>query len=362
MNRFTNAMETLKPRRAVTLQDVARAAGVAKATASYALSGKGQLTPETREAVLRAARELSFEPNPHALRLSNGRSENLVGLFSRHLDLGVGAEKLMLIQQGLGALGYRVPIYTGGYEVNGVGVSTEAGDAALLADLRRQQPRALICNADGLGEASIAELRRFIQEGGVVVTYDYDLDLDCDQVIFDREDNTYRGARHLLELGHREIGLYMPGAKKGPEHPRQQGYFRALREFGATFRPDWMFHGEDYEEGGAGLARNFLAQRERPKAMCVVNDDAAAAFVTELGRASVRVPEDLSVVSYDDLPIARYHPVGLTSVSQPVADIAESAVQLLCRRFENAGAPTRRVVVRGELKVRQSAIKAANYN
>lgn len=351
MNRF-KAMK-----RAVTIQDVARHAGVAKATASYALSGKGQLALETREAVLMAARELGFEPNLNAQRLSSGRCTDTIGLFAVRLDLGVSAQKLQRIQSLLCARGYRVPVFTGGFQLDGQ-PANDQDTAAFLSDLRRQKPLAIICNAVSLGPASLAELERFQGEGGTLVVYDHPNTLDCDKVVFDRTHNTYLAAKHLLELGHREIGLYMPGDYPAPlpnkPHPRIAGFRQALEEFGATLNPQWLWHGGQYEEGGAILGEKFLALKHRPTALCVVNDAAAVAFCSTLLRAGLRVPEDVSVVAHDDLPIARYFSIQLTAVSNPVEAIAQNAVELLLHRLHNPAAPFSTRVLRGELTPRAS--------
>ena len=343
--------------RAVTIQDVARHAGVAKATASYALSGKGQLAPETRETVLMAARELGFEPNVNAQRLSSGRCSDTIGLFAVRLDLGVGAQKVQRIQSLLAAQGFRVPVFTGGFQLDGQ-AARDSETAVFLSDLRRQKPVAIVCNAVSLGPASLAELQKFQGEGGALVVYDHPNELGCDKVIFDRAHNTELAARHLLELGHREIGLYMPGEPATPlpaePHPRIAGFRAALEAFGVSFNPDWLWNGGQYEEGGAALAENFLRARNRPSAICVVNDDAAAGFCSALLRAGWRIPDDLSVVSHDDLPIARFFSIPLTTVSNPVEAVAQNVVELLLHRLQNPDAPFSSRVLRGELCVRAS--------
>ena len=85
---------------------------------------------------------------------------------------------------------------------------------------------------------------------------------------------------------------------------RLRGFRRALAEVGLPMREEWFFQNPTYERGGAEMARRFLAMRDRPTALCIVNDYVALAFVVEVMRAGLRVPEDVSVVSHDDQPIA----------------------------------------------------------
>lgn len=337
-----------------TIQDVARAANVAKATASYALSGKGHLSPATREHVLRAARQLGFEPNVHAQRLSNGHSHDMICLFSLYLDLGVGAQKMQVIQTLLSQSGHQVPIYTCGYNHQ-----DEALQKSLMFGLRRQRPRAVICNTQDLGEGAREELALMQREGTLLACYDYELDLPCDQVIFDRDDNTYQTARFLLQSGHRQIAFlhHMRHLENGP---RSRGFERALAEAGLKPEPGQYFSADclDYEEGGQRMAQWYLGlpHAKRPTGVCILNDFAAHAFITEVRAAGIAVPQQLSVVSHDDLPVARYGATPLTSVSHPATEIARQTARLLESRLvgEYSG-PPRKVMVRGELKVRQSS-------
>ena len=247
-------MTTSQRRKPATIQDVVRAAGVTKATASYTFSGKRQVTPATRASVLRAAEALGYEPNFLAQRLSNGpHCGNTIGLFSGHL--------------------------------------------------------------------------------------------------------TYEAARHLLELGRRRIGFYTNGGLPGGS--RLTGFRRALAEFGAPLREQWLFSGY-HEDGGARTALAFLNLAERPTGLCMVNDYAATAFIGTAQRAGIRVPEDVSVVSHADMPIARHGATPLTTMTHPVEIIVRHVVELLASRLENRHAdPPREIVVRGELVRRQSARQAS---
>jgi DNA-binding LacI/PurR family transcriptional regulator len=183
--------------------------------------------------------------------------------------------------------------------------------------------------------------------------------IECDQVLFDEEHSTYIAARHLLELGHREIGLFNVGQRR-PATETLSGFEKALQEFGAALHDEWLFSNEGilrYEEEGVLLAERFLQLEKRPTAMCVANDYAATAFVSTLVRNGVQVPLDLSVVGDDDDPIAPHGVVPLTTVSRQVEPVAAQVVKMLEERLQGnyAGAP-RRVMIRGELIERQSTI------
>lgn len=363
-------METPEPtpepqhKRAPNIQDVATALGMHKSTVSLGLSGKGNVSQKTRERIEAKAREMGYEPNPLARRLATSAADDLVFLCAGTLDLGLATDKILIIQKKLAELGLEAPVYTMPASEER-GENSERVQAAQMRHLCRQGPTAIVCSNLGMGPAVYSELEAFQAGGGIVVCYDLQAPLQCDQVVFDRAQNAYQTARYLLERGHRDIGLAMsvlrgesvPLARSS--HARVQGFVRALEEAGITPRPEWFFAETTYEQGGARLAAEFLALEHRPTAMCVVNDYMALAFMTEIMRAGVRVPDDLSIIGHDNQPIAVYCPVPLTSATQPKVEITSRVVELVSERMSAAARneprrEARTVWVRGEIVERQS--------
>lgn len=337
-------------KKSLTIVDVAQMLGVSKSTVSAAFTGNGTIAPERRDAVRRAAIELGYRPNPNAQRLVHQLQDNTVALVTSYLDLDVRTQKLQLLQRILSERGYNASIHALGDVISSVSEDPEV----VIRNLRRLRPLGIVCNQWELNPTSREELKRFCDEGGSLVYYDVPLDLECDQVIFDREENTYTAMRHLLELGHREIGFSMPPDDKW----RIEGARRALQEFGAPIRDEWINAPREgrYEDAGGHLAEYFCAQRRRPTAMCIINDNVAIGFVAQLQRRGLNVPGDVSVVSHHDTPAALWGSnVQLTSATQPIETIAEKVAELLLQRLEGkySGLP-RTVVVRGKLVVRES--------
>lgn len=341
-------------RETATIEDVAQALGVSRTTVSKAFTGYGRMSPKTRETVLRMAQELGYEPNVHAQRLVNGHCRNTIGLFSLWFDFGVGTQKIQYIQSTLNKRGFEVPIYGAGL----LDPRDEEAQVAAITQIRRQKPLALVCSVAGLRPRALEELKRYQGEGRVLVCYDAPVDVDCDQVLFDREDNTYQATRHLLELGHRRIG-YGDHGEPDAAQSRVRGYQKALREFGVEPRSDWICfarHRRDYTQGGLALAKQYLALAERPTAMCIVNDYAAMVFMAEVQRAGLSCPGDVSIVGHDDHDISRYYPIPLSTVTHPSETIAGHVADFLFSRLdETYRGPSRQIVIRGELRSRQSA-------
>ncbi len=354
--------------RHVTLRDVALLAGVDKGTVSVALNGAGGNTgvsATTRARIVQVARELGYEPNLQAQRLANGQSHDQVGMLCPAFEAGTVLLKNQHVQRLLSRYGFEVPLYA--FDSAGLAPGSQhhlSTPLSLLQRMRRMRPRAIMCNTGQLSREVLAELESCRDQGIVTVCYDHPLPAPplCDSVLFDREDNTYQAARHLVELGHERLGLFVVGTPQPDDTyalPRQRGFARALSEAGLSFSPDWMQHGGPTESSGKMLAHWFLGlnKSNRPTGLCIVNEIVALCFLHEVRRHGVRVPQDLSIVSHDDLPIAEFAEVPLTTVSQPVEEIAGHAVELLLSRLQGQydGAP-RQIIVRGTLVVRESAL------
>jgi LacI family transcriptional regulator len=355
MSDFVAHINAHPPRKTATMQDVARAVGVTPMTVSYALSGKRKISNETREAILQAARELNFEPNMMAQRLRKGRCEKTIGFFSLDVDLSSRTRQLQIIQAELSDLGYTVPVYAYGYR----GRDVVANQLELINTLISQRPRAIICNTSGVLPPVLERLQNFVDEGGIAVCYGFSLfaDVDCDQVVYAEGETFYDATKHLLDLGHRDIGFFNVGYRK-PGGEMMRHVERAMQEVGATIREEWLFPNDGtltYEEHGELLGKMFLEQRKRPTGMVMANDYAAVAFMATLVQNGVRIPQDVSVVGHNNDSIAPFGVVPLTTTANPIAEVADAVIDLLQSRIvEDYQGEPRRITVPGTSIIRQS--------
>jgi DNA-binding LacI/PurR family transcriptional regulator len=334
-------------RKSVTLRDVAALAGIDKATASRALSGKGYMSPQTREAALRAAQELGFQPDLNAQHLAQGRNHNIIALLPDN-DLGVLSQQAFFIKHRLDEMDFEVQMHDVPRWVN----HFEERQVALVNKVRRQRPGAIIAGSV-LVSGVLEELQLFMKEGGVVIGYGAKLDLQCDQVPFDCLHRAYLATRHLLELGHRKLGFCFHGPIQ-QDSEELVGFSRAMKEFGAPIQKKWLFAGGNYEEGGARLVDAFLKWPQKPTGLCIINDVSASTFVTTLFRNGLSVPHDVSVVGFDDAPAARYALVPLTTVSYPIETMNFHVVEFTQSRLKGYDGPPRTVVVQSEIVIRSS--------
>jgi DNA-binding LacI/PurR family transcriptional regulator len=222
----------------------------------------------------------------------------------------------------------------------------------LLDQLRRLNPAAIIFDGNNLLETTEKQLLRYAEDGGILISFDMPSQLPCDQVNYDSSNSAYIAAKHLLELGHRDIGLAVHGGthEELMEGDKFHGFQSALTEFGAHVNHDWLWHECCFEAAGASLGHKFLALKNRPTAMCVINDAATSAFVNVLLQNGLKVPDDVSIVSHDDVQAARYAIVPLTSVAFPIDKIVATVMEMLKTRLDGSyqGAP-RSISLPGEL-------------
>lgn len=318
----------------VTLKTIAEALGVSRTTVSNAYNRPDQLAPELRERILGTARELGYSgPDPAARRLRSGRRDAVGLLVTEGLSYTFTDPASVMLLQGIAR-------------------ATEAAGLALLVVPERGGVRDAVVDAFCLysmsaGHPNVAAA----QERGVplVVVDEPRIDGHAFVGIEDR-----RGARlaaeHLLALGHRRFALLTAAAPSFTFLERVAGYREALIAAGITWEsvPRSELPANLPERGLEG-ARRVLASDPRPTALIAATDQLALGAIEAAREAGLRVPEELSIVGFDDVPGAAWARPALTTVRQPLFEKGEVAGRLL-----TAGAQPREVILPIELVVRGS--------
>jgi LacI family transcriptional regulator len=344
-----------------TLLDLARETGFSRTTVSYALNGHQGIPEITREKVRDAAQRLGYVPNAHAQNLASGARSNTVELLVIGLDAGSVTLRAMAIQSRLFDAGYRVPLHGFGCDVERSAENAKISLVDIVRDIRQRRPAAvvfqLINEPDKVIREDICrELQRYIDEGGIVVTYGTEYSLQCDQVIFHSDYGTYLATRYLASKGHREIALSSYRVDHVDARIRQ--FERVLADYEIPLQPDFLIHNVHHEEGGEYLANWFHARKRKglpcPTGIVIINDSVASVFETCLNRLGYSVPDDVSVVGFDDLPVARYAIVPLTTIANPVDKLAQAVEHFVVSRLEGYMGAPRQAEVQGELVERES--------
>lgn len=329
-----NGQQSKRP----TMADVAQRAGVSRTLVSTIFRGIPGASARTRERVMDAANELGYRPDVAAQMLRRTRSRNLGVLFtSRHaFDL----EFIEELYPAAERYGYHLVL----------GAMTSTRDEyKAVEELLGYHSEALILlgpdlDADQLnvlaGSVPIVEVARVVRRALI------------DVVRTDDENGLRQAVDHLVGLGHRKI-LHIDGGHMPSAAERRAGYEGGMLSHGLGEHVK-IVPGDYTEESGASAAAQILAWDDRPTAVIAGNDRCALGLLDSLRRGGVRVPEDISVVGYDDSRLARLSFVDLTSVRQDVRQMAELAVRAAAERLDENRAEPKSFVLEPTLTVRSS--------
>lgn len=301
----------------VTLHDVAAAAGVSKSTVSRILDERlPRSTSATAERVRRAAAELGYARDESAASLRRGQTLTVGVVVPRLTDT-----VMAMLYEAVAHACQR----TGRFAV----VATT--DDQPQAD--RQAAEALLHRrVDGLVLSTARSDDDFPQQlAARGVPYVLALRTDGHSLasVGDDELGGYLATRHLLDLGHRRIGLVAGPTYASSARGRLEGYRRAMSEAEAQVRPEWIIESTFGIESGAQAARQLLNLDPRPTAIFAVNDNTAIGALSSVHGAGLSVPDDVSIVGYNDIPIVSRLPIPLTTVRVPFDQVASAALDLL---------------------------------
>jgi LacI family transcriptional regulator len=311
----------------VTISDVAAYAGVGASTVSRVLNESPRVSADTRARVLAAIDALSYRPNPLAQGLSRGRCQTL-GVVVPFFTHASAVERLRGVVAALDGSRYDLVLFNVESPVH--------RDEHFAALTRRDR-------ADGLLVLSLppapADLARLADAGVPVVLVDA-RGKEVDMVVTDDVDGGRIATRHLVALGHKRIAFI----GEDPDNPfgftasssREVGYREVLAEAGIDAAPELVRYGPHDRTVAQRLTESLLAQRSRPTAVFASSDVQATGVLAAAKMARLRVPEDLSVVGFDDIEISAY--AGLTTVRQPLFESGRLGAQLLLRALAGNGA------------------------
>ncbi|MFC5289672.1 LacI family DNA-binding transcriptional regulator [Actinokineospora guangxiensis] len=332
-------MATDRP--AVTISAIAAAAGVSAPTVSRVLNGRGDVAPTTRERVEALLREHGYRRRGAPARQSVG----LVDLVFNDLDSPWAVELIRGVEDAAHAAGSGTVVSA---------VHREARSARLWLDnVRSRASDGVILVTTDLDPALQDELRELglprvvVDPAGVPA-------LDAPTIGATNWAGGLSATEHLIRLGHRRIGFVAGRPELWCSRARLDGYRAGLETAGLTFDPELVMPGEfDYESGFRGGERLF-ALPDPPSAVFAASDQMALGVYEALRRRGLRVPDDVSVVGFDDLPEARWSSPPLTTVRQPMAEMGRLAVRTLHRLVRGEEVDSPRVELATELVIRDS--------
>ena len=323
-----------------TIDDVARRAGVSKSLVSLVMRGDRHVGPQRRAATLRAAKALGYRPNAMAQGLVQRRTR-IVGVLVSDLNNLFFADVISGIQSRARAHGYRVLLNTGD--------RVQEHEDEAIETLLQLRVDGLILGSPMLVSPQMVKASR---EVPVVVVGRPASATSIDSVSDDDSEGALAVVRHCVELGHRRIA-HIDGGDGAGSMERRTGYLKAMSELGLGGEIA-VFRGAFTEAGGYQAARELLSRKPLPTAIFAANDLAAVGALNAIEEAGLRVPQDISLVGYDDTSLASMRHLSLTTVHQPTHDIGQMAMDFLVERIRGQRKKARRVVLAPTLVIRST--------
>jgi LacI family transcriptional regulator len=305
-----------------TIVDVAEKAGVAVGTVSRYLNGL-KVRRGNSEQIERAIDSLGYRRNAVAAAMKTDLT-HMVGFMAPTFDEFHGV-MLEYLSHDVRRAGRALLSYCHGADphIMQEGLDFFAG----------QRIDALILSGEEALHDGVDEL---IRRGTPVIFYNNDLKgLPADRVFVENRAASRRAVSHLLDLGHRRIGVITGTDRDTSGLDRYEGYAEALRERGIEIDPRYSVGGSWTVDGGYHALTNMMALDDPPTAIFAASYPMTVGALGWIKEHGLRVPEDLSIISFDDIPLFRLHEAGITAVAQPLAKIADSITSLLVSRLSH---------------------------
>lgn len=309
-----------RARRVPTLREVAERAGVHLSTVSRVMREPEPPDgwSETAERVRRVADEMGYRTNPWAASLRTRRTTT-IGVVMPRLTDGVVATMFQGIEEAATAAGYSVLLTSPPDDL-------EAQRRSIEFLVSRQVDGLILSSLHRPGQEFVDSLR--LRDLPLILVNRH-ADTDLPSVTGDDRRGGYLAGRHLLDLGHRQLGLVAGPEHASTAHDRVLGFLDALAEEGIDLAPERII-GSGFEvSSGAGAAHRLLDTDDRPTAIFAIDDTAAIGVMGVARKLGLRVPDDLAVVGYNDIPLIEHLPIPLTTIRSPAREIGATAVRSL---------------------------------
>lgn len=327
------------------MKDVARLAGVSTSTVSAVVNQNVPVSPERKERVLRAMAALHYQPDEIARSLKKGRTK-AIGVVVPDITNAFYPEVVRGVEEAAFARGYAVFLCDSQED------ASRENDHLLALFSRRVDGVLLACCNDS-------------------IAYETTLELHVPCVFMDRlpaskaegtvsTDNVEAGSmatRHLLDLGHQRIAMIVGRLSLSPHRDRLEGFRKAMQEANLPIRDEYLVQGDVQIESGVDAARQLLRLEARPSAVIASNSKLLLGLLQVFDEEKVKVPQQISVVGFDDYAWNKYLSPSITTVAQPTFEMGRQAFGLLLQlmnRDEMTESTSRHLRLGAELRVRHS--------
>jgi LacI family transcriptional regulator len=313
-----------------TIKDVAREAGVSVATVSRAFNESGPVSEETRQRIREVAARLQYAPHGGARSLITNKT-SAIGVLLPDLYGEFFSEVIRGMDHAAQRHGYHLLVSSSHDAKNEI-------EAALLA-MRGRVDGVIAMSPHLDAPALVANVPASLP----VVLLNCPVEGDSyDALSIDNRDGAYAMVRHLAGLGHRAIAIIRGAQGNYDASERLEGYLDALRDLGLERRSQWEVAGDFTETSGYRAIAPLLALVDRPTAIFAANDSMAIGALSALRESGMRVPDDIAVTGFDDIPLARYMSPPLSSVHVAISELGMRGVETLLHAIDSKNTHVRR--------------------
>ncbi|MET8155448.1 LacI family DNA-binding transcriptional regulator [Sphaerisporangium sp. NPDC005289] len=332
--------------RRVTVADIAAEAGVSRATVSKVLNGRSDVAPSTRAQIEAMLTARGYVPTTRTKRAVPAvRRAGLIEMLFHDAGTPWAAEMIRGAEEAARAARAAIVVSV---PDGGPGRGRQ-----WLEDIAGRAPRGIIL---ALSELPAADHKRIVRLGVPAILVDPvgDGESDLPSIGAGNWGGGLAATRHLIDLGHRRIGLITGPMRFLCSQARLAGYRAALERAGIPADEGLIEHGDFHYASGLRLTLSLLDRPGPPTAVFAANDEQALGVYAAIQQRGLRVPDDLSVVGFDDVPMSQWVTPPLTTVRQPIAELGALAVRTLLAHQDGSGVPEGRVELSTKLVVRAS--------
>jgi LacI family transcriptional regulator len=330
----------------ITIKDIAKKAGVSYATVSRAIGNKYGVKPETREKIEAVARQLGYTPNGIARGLVS-KQTNTIGLIIPDINNPFFPMVVRGIEEVAHAHGYSIFLCNSDYDVQ-----RERHYLSLLIE-KRVDGIILMPGGDphDQGPANTNEVP-------MVFVCREIFEADKSFVVIDDERGGFLATKHLIEQGYGSIGFIGSTNQDSTTGVRFRGYQLAFKKFGIPLNDAYIIAGDFKWEIGHRIVTEMIAQKKAPRAIFAENDFMALGIIQGVQEAGLKIPNDIAIVGFDDIPFATFPGINLTTIRQPKYKMGKIAANILMDQIAGKSHESKRVIIEPELIIRQSSCSA----
>lgn len=321
----------------MTIYDIARELNISVATVSKVINNYPDVSVKTRQRVQSFLAEVNFQPNSHAQSLSTKKSWMIGVVYYEDTGVGLSHPYFSSVIDA-----FKKTVEADGYSIHFGSKNNRLMNKNFLDYFRYRKVEGIVVLCTNPQDEQTLQM---IQSELPVVIIDMQVN-GASTVTSDNEMGCQQAIHYLVQNGHEKIA-HIAGCSKENwvSNVRKQGYVNAMKAHGLSIPDEYLQYGDDFTfESGYAATKRLLALKERPTAIFTASDLMAAASIEAVNDSGLQVPEDISIVGFDDIELARFLKPKLTTVRQNTAKIGETAARLLVDHIENKVSETQNII------------------